>query len=208
MRFIDLFSNVRIRRIVSFSFPTYLTSALSLISFPLIANKLGVKDFGQLDLFLLSVTVLNFSLQFGWTSAHNRFYQEETINQDDLVKTLLISRISIFILLISMVLAFHYQFLVGLVFLMMKVCLCGLISIFIVTDFSNFFTQRYRMRNASKASSFYGLKGSALFHIYIICFILLDPNSSKFTVSYFYIFFHAFIVRSFFRSCMALIWDF
>ena len=90
-----LLGNNKLSRFSLFLLPTYLSALISLFTFPIVANLLGVRGFGQLDLFLLIGTALNFGFNFGWDSAHNRYYFENNFSQDDLIRTLLIFRLFI-----------------------------------------------------------------------------------------------------------------
>ena len=91
------FFDAKIKNTIYFLIPNYINSGVSLLLFPLIANWLGVDGLGQLDLYIMLGIVLSYLLSFGWASAHNRYYFEDEISRPDLIRTLLISRIILYL---------------------------------------------------------------------------------------------------------------
>lgn len=166
------------QKIAYFTLPTYLAGALSLITFPVIAAQLGVREFGQLDLFLLLGTVLNYGLQFGWASAHNRYYLENDIRQSDLVKTLFWVRLGIYILALALTLLTQHQVLDWLgADSKHRFALWLVLGIFISADLSQFYSQRYRMLNKAGHYALFSGTKAILYPLFILpALFIFEPS--------------------------------
>lgn len=149
----QLFSanNPKLRKIVSFTLPTYLSGIISLLLFPLIATLLGPREYGRLDLLLMLSTVMNFALHLGWGSAHNRYYLEPDVSRQNLIRTLLVSRLGIFILAVIVTGALHDNILQWVnTDPSQGYLIWFVVASFMLTDLLNFHLQRYRMTNEAK----------------------------------------------------------
>ncbi len=159
--------------------PTYIGAMLSLITFPLIASRLGVSGFGQLDLFLLFGVILSFSLQIGWGSAHNRYYFEEDISGINLVRTLMWFRIFISIIIIFLTWLLQKNLLQWLgVSEDAVVMIWTVVGTFICTDFSEFHLLRYRMLGKGFCYMVMALSRSLLYALsllVVLYFFALTP---------------------------------
>jgi O-antigen/teichoic acid export membrane protein len=163
------FSKTKTKKILYFLLPTYIGAALSLVTFPLVASKLGAQKYGQLDLFILLGTVLNFSLHLGWSSAHNRFYLKPEIHRSDLIKTLLVSRLVIICIAVFIVYSIQDWLLVWLDAGQQNAFMVWIVfGTFIFTELSQFHLQRYRMLNQARNYAFMALTKSLLYPLLLL----------------------------------------
>jgi len=170
--------NPKFKKIAYFIFPNYVGAALSLITFPIIAAKLGVEQFGKLELFLVFGVLLNYGFHFGWSSAHNRFYLEPEIKRSNLIWTLFVSRLWILLVVIILVFAFQSSLLEWFALEPQHMFLIWVaVGIFICKDFSQFHLQRYRMLNQPTNYMFMALSTALIYPTVLLSsMILLEPT--------------------------------
>lgn len=158
--------------------PAYVGGALALVTFPLVASKLGVQQYGQLDLFILLGTILNFGFHLGWASAHNRFYLEPDIERANLIRTLFVARVWIVGVIILLTFVLQNRLLEWLgagpqhAFMIWIV-----VGTFICTEFSQFHLQRYRMLNQARNYAVMALAKALLYPLFLLpALFLLHPT--------------------------------
>jgi len=162
--FLNILTNPKSKKILWFLLPTYFGAALSLVTFPLVASKLGAQKYGQLDLFILLGTVLNFGLHLGWASAHNRYYLKPEIHRSDLIKTLLVSRLVIIGIAVFIVYSIQNWLLIWLDAGQQNAFMIWIVfGTYVSTEFSQFHLQRYRMLNQARNYAFMALTRSLLY---------------------------------------------
>lgn len=178
-----ILNNDRLRKAIYFVAPTYLNSLVSLLTFPLVANSLGVKSFGQLDLLLMMGTILSLGLHFGWVGAHNRYYLEPDINRSDLVRTLLLVRAGIFTLLVVLIFSLK-----KILFYYLgidagdEVLLWIVVGIFASTELLQFYLQRYRMLNQARNYMMLVLTKTLTYPALLVSSISFFPASPLFVL--------------------------
>lgn len=161
----------RILSLINYSIPTYISSFLALIFFPVIAIKLGVVNLGKYELYLTLITGLSFLLKFGWSSAYARFLKEN--HYIKITSTLFISRIVVYFTSILFIFLlknnikniFELQESSNLYFFL-------ILFIFISTDIIQFFQIYFRFNNHSEKYAYLQIVDLiSLYFLYSILFI-------------------------------------
>ena len=161
------FFDAKIKNTIYFLIPNYINSGVSLLLFPLIANWLGVDGLGQLDLYIMLGIVLSYLLSFGWASAHNRYYFEDEISRPDLIRTLLISRIILYLSILLLFVLFDSFILsyFGKITLQLGLVIY---SNFVFKEFTEFFLQRYRMTGNGKGYMVLSFSTSFIYTFFVL----------------------------------------
>ena len=140
----------KIKDAFNYGLPTYLNTILGIFTVPVIAYQLGVADYGRLELFNLFLVVLNYLFHFGWSSSHNRYFLEDGINRENLIATLLKTRLVTFFF-VAVFLYLLKDTLLDFATIEIyseELFVCLFVSFF-ATEFSHFYIQKYRMLDQS-----------------------------------------------------------
>jgi len=162
----------RLLSLINYSIPSYISSLLSIIFFPVIALKLGVINLGRYELYLTFIAALTFIFHIGWSSSYTRFLGEK--NQLKITSTLFISRI--FIYLVSVFLFFLFKNLITNLFEFNVYEHISLLVffIFITTDLGQFFKIYCRVNSYS--NKYASLEIIELISLYITFGIFIISN--------------------------------
>lgn len=177
--------NKKVQKLVAYTVPTYIGAGISLFVFPVIASLLGPKLFGQLDLMMMVGIVMAYLFAVGWGSAHNRYYLEPHVSRSDLIKTLLSTRLMVYLCVILIaLLAGDYIKAWASIEPTNAYLVWVVVATYIITDFSNFFLQRYRMLGQAGKYATFVLAKTLVFPVLVFSlFFMLSPSVSAILVS-------------------------